>query len=78
MRILCFNLLPGIDSFESLPGHSFSVPLLLLPHVGDFVLMIITSVVSPQSFYAQMPIGRNTLTMEVDRGDKDISLNVKA
>lgn len=66
-----FHSLVGVESSEPLPGCSFSVPPLLLPLVGDFVLMIITSIVSPQRFYAQMPIGRNTLTVEVDKDGKD-------
>lgn len=52
----------GITNSEPLQtrGHSSS----MLPNEGDIVLLIITSVFTPQRFFAQMPIGANMLMTE--------------
>lgn len=40
----------------------------MLPNEGDIVLLVITSVFTPQRFFAQMPMGTNTLTTETGEG----------
>lgn len=39
-----------------------------LPGVGDFVMLIITAVATPQRFYAQMPFGKNALIHQTFHG----------
>ena len=53
-----------IDNVKLLPAHRHSPSLLNLPNLGDFVLLIITAVISLERVFAQMPFGSNTLTME--------------
>ena len=54
----------GITNSEPLQTHRQSSSLLMLPNEGDIVLLIITSVFTPQRFFAQMPIGANMLMTE--------------
>ena len=64
--LLCF-LYSGADDSELRPSHKHSPSSLVLPDPGNFVLMIITSVFTPQRFFAQMPIGPNALTIEASQ-----------
>ena len=55
----------GLDSFGS--EYRYPSPV-LLPDVGDVVLMIITSVYTPQRFFAQLPLG--AYVVSDDTGNK--------
>lgn len=46
---------------EVVKTHGQSLGSLDLPDVGDFVMLIITAIATPQRFYAQMPFGKNVL-----------------
>lgn len=58
----------GVTNSEPLQAHTPS-SLLMLPNEGDIVLLIITSVFTPQRFFAQMPVGPNLLMTETGTDD---------
>lgn len=63
----CYIFADDCDS-EVVKTHGGSVGSLDLPNVGDFVMLIITAVATPQRFYAQMPFGKHALIDQTFRG----------
>ena len=53
---------------EVVKSHGRSLEVFDLPSIGDFVMLIVTAVATPQRFYAQLPLGPNTLSITEDSG----------
>ena len=63
----CYIFADDCDS-EVVKTCGGSLGSLDLPNVGDFVMLIITAVATPQRFYAQMPLGKHALIDQTFHG----------
>ena len=57
--VFSFNI--GQNDSEPVQTHKYALTTLEIPNEGDLIVLIITAVISPQKFYAQIPLGPNVL-----------------